>query len=183
MAEELLPSIPYIPLKDARSIFNYALPFDLTGFKPDDLKQQPKTKAYLQSQNDNISPVYKYLKNMDWESEMFSTHKGQLLCQSNTLVISIKTYLDSGDFHALTSTKIYKLLREVDGVIETNKMFYYQNNQKNIRCAVFDRLRVESYLKNIIFKNTIDEVIETLEQVPLGLNIVDSEDEDNPLDI
>ena len=50
------------------SLYSEFLDTDLTNWEPDNLFLQPKTEAYITSQEDNIPVVYKYLNELNWNN-------------------------------------------------------------------------------------------------------------------
>ena len=60
------------------SVFSELIDEDLTGWRPDDLRLQPKTEAYIAAQEDNIPSLYKYLREIDWDDPRhFTKYEGK----------------------------------------------------------------------------------------------------------
>ena len=66
------------------SVFSELIDEDLTGWRPDDLRLQPKTEAYIAAQEDNIPSLYKYLREVNWDNpshfEKFGEGTSKNLC-------------------------------------------------------------------------------------------------------
>jgi hypothetical protein len=148
------------------------------NWKPDDLSRQPKTEAYVLSQEDNIPLVYKYLNEVDWESQ-FIKHKNEYLIGVCDLEDNINSWCEMVGYsngYRIHSKQIIKLLREITGVQSSVRL---RINGKRNRFSVFDKEKVVHHLKNRIFKN----IVETpLENIIIPLTNLDSEEESDPIE-
>jgi hypothetical protein len=151
---------------------------DLMYWKPDDLSRQPKTEAYILSQEDNIPLVYKYLNEVDWDS-LFMKHKNEYLVATTDLEDNINSWCEMVGYsneYKIQSKQIIKLLREITGVQASVRL---RINGKRNRFSVFDKEKVVHDLKNRIFKNIVEA---HLVNIIIPLTNFDSEEESDPIE-
>ena len=150
------------------SLYSEFLDTDLQSinFQPDNLDNQPKTEAYVLSQEDNIPAVYKYLNEMNWEElrqieKDTSIHLGKYIIKTNDLTNNINEWIDyQGLDYKINSKNMNKLLREITG-IQTSVVLRVNNIQS--RYTILNREEVENELCNRIFKNISIEPIEDID--------------------
>lgn len=149
------------------SLYSEFLDADLEHFQPDDLSQQPRTEAYISSQEDNIPVVYKYLNETNFDvsfqyiGQESSKHFGLYMVESKQLTDNINDWIDyQGLDYRINSKQIIKLLREITGVQTSVNL---RVNNKQSRYILFNRKEVEYELTNRIFKNIAIQPIESLD--------------------
>ena len=90
-----------------------------------------------------------------------SIHFGKYIVKSKDLTASINEWIDyQGLDYKINSKNLSKLLREITG-IQTSVVLRINNKQS--RCIVLNREKVENELTNRIFKNILTEPVESLE--------------------
>lgn len=138
-----------------RSIYDYFMSLDLSNFN---ITDRPKTEAYKNMRNNNVSPVYNYLYDIfkndeykeDFEDE-FKVHKktGNILIQSSALFRNFKYYLEEkGLNYKLDFKKLKSILSDIDIVRKQFKVAgsvkdYYTFNKTDLLKILKDRGVVE----------------------------------------
>ena len=142
------------------SVYSNLLDLPLGDFRPDDLARQPETKARKQAKMDNISLVYRWLNQVDWEDKkLFAQSEGKDIIRSNTLKIEVDRFISEYGGKNPGRNAIFKTLRELVGVISTDKQVK-QSDGKRPRCAVFDRKRTREELNEMFqYDEDADELV------------------------
>jgi hypothetical protein len=143
------------------SLYSDFMDTNLQFWKPSDLSRQPQTEAYLLSQEDSIPLVYKYLNEVDWDSQ-FMKHKNEYLVAVTDLEDNINSWCELVGYsngYRIQSKQIIKLLREITGVQSSVRL---RINGKRNRFSVFDKEKVVHHLKYRIFKNIVETPLENI---------------------
>ena len=162
------------------SLYSEFLDTDLTNWEPDNLFLQPKTEAYITSQEDNIPVVYKYLNELNWNNmnlyngKYNSNYSGKYIIPFRVLLNNINEWIDfEGYEQQNTNAKfISKLLREIAGIQSCVRL---RLNGKQNRFVVFDKDVMVNDLTTRVFKNITIQPIEDIEMPCFIEN--DSDDE------
>jgi hypothetical protein len=103
------------------SLYSHLLDMDLTGWIPDDLSKQPLTECYLEAKQSNISPVYKFFKEVNWDDpELFAVptnnkHKGKHISQSGVLLDKLNGWISSHNYNEIGRNTINRLIANLSG--------------------------------------------------------------------
>jgi hypothetical protein len=151
---------------------------NLDNWAPDDLSRQPKTEAYVLSQEHNIPLVYKHLNKVDWESQ-FMKHKNEYLVAITDLEDNINSWCEMVGYsngYRIQSKQVIKFLREITGVQSSVRL---RINGKRNRFSVFDKEKVEHHLKKRIFYNLVET---PLKNIIIPLPNYDPQEESYPIE-
>jgi hypothetical protein len=153
------------------SVFSELIDEDLTGWRPDDIRLQPKTKAYTDTQEDSIPSLYKYLRENDCDyPRKFTKYEGKSkkLCgkyfvDGKEMWINAKDWIEDEGLREIKggTQTMNKMLREIEG-IEISKQVEI-NGGKQKRVTVLDREAVMKEMYTRIFKNITFEEVEVIE--------------------
>ena len=146
------------------SVYSELLDVDLTGWRPDDIRIMPKSEDYVDTQERNITPVYKYLREVNWdEAKNFRVapdtcrkHKGKYIVQQKDFFYRVKQWCKKEGYNEPAQGDVDKMLKQLDG-IETSVRIDV-DKRGMARYTVFEKEKVMNELNNRIFKNIeIDE--------------------------
>ena len=122
------------------SVYSELIDDDLTGWRPDDLRLQPKTEAYIAAQEDNIPSLYKYLREIDWDDPShFTKYEGtsKNLCgkhfvDGKEMWNNVKNWIEDEGLREIKggTQSMNKMLREIEG-IEISKQCEKSTGDRN----------------------------------------------------
>jgi hypothetical protein len=143
------------------SVYSELIDEDLTGWRPDDIRLQPKTEAYISAQESNIPSIYKYLREVTWDEaknfivapDTCRKHKGKYVVQQKDLFNRVKKWCKKEGYNEPAQINVDKMLNQLDGVETSVRMNIDKNKKGMVRYTVFEKEKVMNELNNRILKN------------------------------
>ena len=120
----------------------------------------------MDTQERNISPVYKYLREVNWDEaknfivapDTCRKHKGKYVVQQKDFFKRVMKWCEKEGYNAPAQSSVDKMLNELDGVETSVRMNIDKNKKGMVRYTVFVKETVMNELNNRVFKNIkIDE--------------------------
>lgn len=134
------------------SLFSELVDMNLAGFSPNNLSMQPKTEEYYDSKNDNIAPVYEYIRDLDitkFKEIEKGIYKNKYIICVNSFRTNFNIWLDEQNYSSTTGkTTLYKQLRVLK--IKAGIQLTIENKKANYH--IFDKEVVKQILSKMFYK-------------------------------